>query len=92
MDISSHKEPLSKSNKLVLFLYAVSWFILSFVVLFALYFGVISLLYSFDFALGHLTRYPGEWTVCLASPALLIALSAERTFKRQMDQDYTHLE
>ena len=87
MNISSHKEPLSKSNKQVLFLYAVSWFILAFVALFALYFSVIALLYSFDFALGHLSRYPAQWMACLAAPALLIALSAERTLKRQMDQE-----
>lgn len=88
MDISSHKEPLSKSNKRVLFLYFVSWFILAFVALFALYFSVTMLLYSFNFALDHLSRYPAQWMLCLASPALLIALSAERTFKRQMDQEY----
>ncbi len=88
MNISTPKEPLSKSNKLVLFLNAVSWFILAFVVLFIVYFGVITLLFSFDFALGHLSGYPGSWSLCLASPALLIALSALRTFKRQMDQEY----
>lgn len=88
MDISSEKEPLSKSNKLVLFFYAVSWFILAFVVLFALYFVIITLLFTFDFAYGHLAQYPVQWSLCVAAPSLLVALSAERTFKRQMDQDY----
>ncbi len=88
MDISSHKEPLSKSNKLYLFLCAVSWFILAFVALFALYFSALSLLHSLNYAVLHLSQYPGQWMLCIAAPALLVALSALRVFKRRLDQDY----
>jgi hypothetical protein len=88
MDISSNKEPLSKSNKLYLFLCTVSWFIVAFVLLFALYFSVLSLLHSLTFATQHLSSYPGQWMLCLAAPALLISLAELRVFKRRIDQTY----
>lgn len=68
------------------YLLSLSRFLLSFLVLFALFFLMISLKFSASFAFDHLLNNPGKWLLSLAAPSLLIAFRARSSLKKRLSK------